>query len=144
MNKVLLIIQREYVTRVRKRAFIVMIFVLPLLILAMGTVITLIGEQSDKLSDAQTVKVIDNSGEFAGKFKDQNNLKFETATGTLESLRPALDTNKNILSLVIPADFTKKDSVKIYSKKKPGITLTSKVEDEINSIAMNNGLLKNH
>jgi ABC-2 type transport system permease protein len=32
MKKVLLIIQREYVTRVRKKAFIVMIFVVPLLL----------------------------------------------------------------------------------------------------------------
>src|SRR6201992_3192181 len=144
MNKVLLIIQREYVTRVRKKAFIIMIFVLPLLILAMGTIITLIGKESDQLSDQQTVKVIDNSHQFSGKFKNQPNLKFETTTGTLDALRPALDTNENLSVLVIPTDFTRPDSVKIYSKKKPGITLTSKVEDEINSIAMNNGLLKNH
>src|ERR1700753_3636770 len=144
MNKVLLIIQREYVTRVRKKAFIIMIFVLPLLILAMGTIITLIGKESDQLSDQQTVKVIDNSHQFSGKFKNQPNLKFETTTGTLDDLRPALDKDENLSALVIPTDFTRPDSVKIYSKKKPGITLTSKVEDEVNAIALNNGMLKNH
>ena len=42
MNKVLLIIQREYITRVRKKAFIVMIFVVPGLILAMGAIIKMV------------------------------------------------------------------------------------------------------
>lgn len=144
MNKILLIIKREYITRVRKRAFIVMIFVVPLLILVMGTVIALIGKDSDKLNDLQTVKVIDNSGQFAGKFKNQNNLKFETATGTINDLKAELNKDENLSALIIPVDFTKKDSVKIYSKKKPGITLTSKVEDEMNAIAVNNGMIKNH
>lgn len=144
MNKVLLIIKREYITRVRKRAFIIMIFLLPLLILAMGVIITIIGKESDQLGEPQTVKVIDHSKQFIGKFKDQPNLKFEAATGTLDDQRPALDKNEDLSVLVIPVDFTKKDSVKIYSKKKPGITLTSKVEDEMNTIAMNNGMLKNH
>ena len=144
MDKVLLIIQREYVTRVRKKAFIIMIFVVPLLILAMGAVITLVARNSDNLSDPLVVKVIDQSGQFSGKFKNQKNLTFELTTQSIDDLKPALNKDGNLSALVIPTDYTKKDAVKIYSQKKPGITLTSKIEEEMNAIAINNGMLKNH
>ncbi|WP_295669463.1 ABC transporter permease [uncultured Mucilaginibacter sp.] len=144
MDKVLLIIQREYFTRVRKKAFIIMIFVVPLLILAMGAVITLVARNSDNLSDPLVVKVIDLSGQFSGKFKNQKNLTFELTTQSIDDLKPALNKDGDLSALVIPTDYTKKDSVKIYSQKKPGITLTSKIEEEMNAIAINNGMLKNH
>ena len=144
MNKVLLIIQREYLTRVRKKAFIIMIFAVPLLILAMGGVITLVAKNSDQLTDAQVVKVIDESGVFAGKFKDQNNLKFETTQQTLDQVKTDLKKDDNMSALQIPVDYKQKDAIKIYSRKKPGITLTGKIESEMNDIAINNGMLKNH
>jgi len=144
MNKVLLIIQREYITRVRKKSFIIMIFVVPALILAMGGVITLIAKNSDELSDQQTVKVIDETGLFAGKFHDEKNLKFETITKSLADVKADLKKDENLSALEIPANYTKPDEVKIFSKKKPGITLTEKIEKQMNDIASTNSLLKNH
>jgi ABC-2 type transport system permease protein len=144
MNKVLLIIQREYFTRVRKKSFIIMIFVVPLLILAMGGVIALVAKDSNELSDKQVVKVIDESGLFAGKFKDQKNLKFETTKRSLADLKTDLKKDENLSALQIPADYTKKDAINIFSKKKPGITLTEKIESQMNDIALNNGMIKNH
>jgi ABC-2 type transport system permease protein len=144
MNKVLLIIQREYFTRVRKKSFIIMIFVVPLLILAMGGVIALVAKNSNELSDKQVVKVIDESGLFAGKFKDQKNLVFETTKRSLADLKADLKKNENLSALQIPADYTKKDAINIFSKKKPGITLTEKIESQMNDIALNNGMIKNH
>jgi ABC-2 type transport system permease protein len=144
MNKVLLIIQREYVTRVRKKAFIIMIFVVPLLFLAMGTIITLVAQNSDELTNPQVIKVVDESGLFAGKFKDQKNLKFETTKQTMAEVKADLKKDENMSALQIPIDYTRKDAIKIYSKKKPGITLTVKIEGEMNDIAVNNGMIKNH
>ncbi|MEO6978659.1 MAG: ABC transporter permease, partial [Mucilaginibacter sp.] len=144
MNKVLLIIQREYLTRVRKKSFIVMIFVVPLLILAMGAVIALVAKDSNELAEKQVIKVIDESGQFAGKFKNQKNLEFEYTKQSYAEVKSELLKNENISALQIPADYTKNDAVKISSKKKPGITIIEKVETEMNNIAMNNGMLKNH
>jgi len=144
MDKILLIIQREYITRVRKKSFIVMIFVVPGLILAMGGAIALIAKNSDELTDKEVVKVIDKSGVFAGKFKDQNNLKFETSTQSLADLKADLKKDESLSALEIPVDYAKKNAVKIYSKKKPGITLTQKIQDEMNDIAVSAGMLKNH
>src|ERR1700761_5811761 len=104
MNKVLLIIQREYLTRVRKKAFIIMIFVVPCLILGMGAVIGLIAKDSDQLTEQQTVKVIDESGEFAGKFRNEKNLKFEVTTKSLADLKNDLKNDENLSALQIPVD----------------------------------------
>jgi len=57
MNKVLLIIQREYMVRVKKKSFIVMIFAVPVLILAMSGAIALIAKNSGQLSTEQQVFV---------------------------------------------------------------------------------------
>jgi len=144
MDKVLLIIQREYLVRVRKKSFIVMIFVVPALILAMGGAITLIAKNSNDLSDQQVVKVLDKSGVFAGKFKTEKNLKFEVTTQSLTALKPELKKDENLSVLQIDSDYKKKDAVQIYSKKKAGITLTEKIERQMNNIATNSSLLKNH
>ena len=144
MKKVLLIIQREYVTRVRKKAFIIMIFAVPLLILGMGAAITLAAKNSNDLTNQQVVKVIDESGLFAGKFHNEKNLKFETTSQSLESLKPALKKDENLSALQIPVDYKKPDSLKIYSKKKPGITLTEKIRWQMNQIASENSMIKNH
>lgn len=144
MNKVLLIIQREYITRVRKKSFIIMIFVVPGLILAMGGAIALIAKNSDELGDKQIVKVIDESGVFAGKFHDEKNLKFENTNQSLAEVKAESKKDENLSALEIPTDYSKSDAVKIYSKKKPSITLTSKIESQMNAIAINNGMIKNH
>jgi ABC-2 type transport system permease protein len=144
MDKVLLIIQREYLVRVRKKSFIVMIFVVPGLILAMGGAITLIAKNSNDLSDQQVVKVVDKSGVFSGKFKNEKNLKFEVTTQSVTALKPELKKDENLSVLQIDSDYKKKDAVQIYSKKKAGITLTEKIERQMNTIATNNSLLKNH
>ncbi|HEY5326999.1 MAG TPA: ABC transporter permease [Mucilaginibacter sp.] len=144
MNKVLLIIQREYLTRVRKKAFIIMIFVVPLLILGMGAAITLIAENSNDLSDRQVVKVVDESGLFAGKFHNEKNLTFETTQQSITAVKAECKKDENLSALQIPVDYAKKDAVGIFSKKKPGIILTEKIENQMNAIAITNGMIKNH
>jgi len=144
MNKVLLIIQREYLTRVRKRSFIVMIFVVPLLIFAMGAIIALVAKDSDKLSSEQVVNVVDESNIFADKFHDVKNIKFKPVTASLEQLEAAAKTNESLLILSIPADYNKKNAVKVFSKKKPSLLITDEIGKQMNNIAVNNSMLQHH
>ncbi|WP_419702070.1 ABC transporter permease [Mucilaginibacter sp. NFX135] len=144
MNKVLLIIQREYLTRVRKKSFIVMIFVVPLLILGMGGLITLVAKNSDKLSGEQVVNVIDDSGLFAAKLQSTKNIRFKPGGQSLEDLKLATKSDENLLILSIPADYAKKDNVKVFSKKKPSLLITDEIARQMNDIAVNNGMLQHH
>jgi ABC-2 type transport system permease protein len=144
MNKVLLIIQREYFTRVRKKSFIIMIFVVPALILVMTLVIALVAMNSNQLTEQQIVKVLDESGVFAGKFHDVKNIKFESSTQSLTAAKEDCKKNENLSALQIPAEYNKKDAVNIYAKKKPEFALTIEIEKQMNDIAISNGMLKNH
>ncbi|MDB5137735.1 MAG: transporter permease [Mucilaginibacter sp.] len=144
MNKVLLIIQREYITRVRKKSFIVMIFVVPALILAMGGAITLIAKDSGTPETEQTIKVIDDSGVFGGRFHNKKNITFQGASQSVTSVKADLKKQLDEFLLVIPTIYKKKDAVQIYSQKKPGIALTNEIEKQMNDIAVSNDMLKHH
>lgn len=144
MNKILLIIQREYITRVRKKSFIVMIFVVPALILGMGFILALVGKNSQEISNEQTIKVIDQSSFFAGKFQNIKNLKFQTSNKSVEVLKQEASNNENLSLLVIHKKYTAKDSVEIISKRKPLIIVLNEVEKQLNQISITHNLIEHH
>jgi len=144
MNKVLLIIQREYLTRVRKKSFIVMIFVVPLLILAMGAIIALVAKDSNNLSSLQIVTVVDDSKIFVDKFRDVSNIKFVVNHKDLNADKAESKKDENISTLYIPADYGKKGSVQIFSKKKSPMQLTDEVEKQMGNIAFDYNMIQHH
>jgi ABC-2 type transport system permease protein len=78
MNKILLIIQREYLTRVRNKTFILSTILTPLLFAGLITVVTVI---SVKNIDQEKIAVIDNSGTLKGNIENTKALTFEFPTG---------------------------------------------------------------
>src|SRR4051812_7876686 len=82
MNKILLIIKREYLTRVRKRTFILSTLLFPLLYLGLIFGTAWIGE---KTKSRLQVAVVDNSGYF-------NKGAIERANQTDSSLVLSLET----------------------------------------------------
>lgn len=83
MNKTLLIIQREYLARVKKKSFVLMTFLVPGLILAMYGGIYLIAKNSDSLNKPKQIKVVDETGLFASKLQNHKNFLFSAAEKTL-------------------------------------------------------------
>jgi ABC-2 type transport system permease protein len=140
MNKTLLIIQREYLARVKKKSFILMTFLVPGLILAMYGVIYLIAKNSDSLNKVREVKVIDESGAFAGKLKDHKNIHFSTLNQSLPEAKKAAKKNEDLFILAIGKNFTDKNSVQIFSKKKPNFALVNEVENQLNTVATSNNM----
>lgn len=143
MKKVLLIIQREYLTRVRKRSFIVMIFVVPLLLAGMSAIVAMVASDSDKISTPQTVNVIDESHVFAGQFKNQNNIKFETGKQSLKDAKAQLKDNEDLSVLLINKNYTQVP-VQIFSKKKPSLKLSEEIQNQMNSIGTAKSMIEHH
>ncbi|GAB3925570.1 ABC transporter permease [Mucilaginibacter myungsuensis] len=141
MNKVFLIIQREYLVRVKKKAFLVSTLLVPGLLLAMYAVIALIYANSDEINAKHIINVKDESGIFAGKFKDNSNLYFSPAKGTLAEAKAELKLTPDFL-LVIPADAVKNGGVQILSKTKPNFTITSTIERQMTRIAEDDAIVK--
>ncbi|WP_299289760.1 ABC transporter permease [uncultured Mucilaginibacter sp.] len=140
MNKTLLIIQREYLARVKKKSFILMTFLVPGLILAMYAITYLIAANSDSLNKTREIKVIDESGVFAGKLKDHKNIHFSSLSQSLPEAKKAANKNEDLFILSIPKNFTDKNSVQIFSKKKPNFALVNEVETQLNTIATGNNM----
>jgi len=144
MNKVLLIIQREYLTRVRKKSFIIMIFVVPLLILAMGAVVGMIAKSSNQLTNLQVVNVVDNTGVFAKKLHDVPNIKFTITNLDINTAKALSKKEENISTLYIPAGYPQKGAIQIFAKKKSPIQLTDEIQKQMNDIDFNNKMIQHH
>ncbi len=138
MNKTFLIIQREFLTRVRKRTFIISTILFPLLYLAVifGT-----GYIAAKSSANLRVAVIDSSGIFNKALIEQVNR--EDSSSYLEYI--TTDGNnviKNYSSLgydgyvVIPAGFSidsNTNNISLQSSKTHGIGSVYQVQSKLNS-----------
>ncbi|MDR3693546.1 ABC transporter permease [Mucilaginibacter sp.] len=137
MNKILLIIQREYVTRVRKKSFIIMTLLVPGLFAGMFAVIAYVATDKDKTM--HVVSVIDNSGSFKGKFHDEKFIKYAYPNQSLASAKTALKDEDDLL-LNIPANI--KDSVQLFARKKSTLALADNIQGQMNDIAMGASLVK--
>ncbi|TWI96711.1 ABC-2 type transport system permease protein [Mucilaginibacter frigoritolerans] len=137
MNKILLIIQREYITRVRKKSFIVMTMLVPALIAGMYAIIAYVA--TDKSETMHIVNVIDNSSEYKGKFQDEKYVKFNYPDGSLNQAKASLKDDEDLV-LNIPANA--KDTVTLYAKKKTTLSLTDNIQRQMNDIASGISLVK--
>lgn len=137
MDKILLIIQREYVTRVRKKSFIIMTMLVPALFAAMYEIIALIA--NDKDQTIHIVNVVDNSGNFINKFQDEKSVKFSYSNKSLSATKADLK-NDNDIVLNIPANV--KDTAEVFSRKKTNLTLADNIQRQMNDIVSGASLVK--
>ena len=84
MRKTLLIIQREYMTRVRKKVFIITTLLAPIG-LALITLMPLL--LSKVTSEEQKIGVIDKSGLFKDRLEDEGSVHFITLDETYEAAK---------------------------------------------------------
>lgn len=131
MNKILLIIEREYLSRVKKRSFLVITFLVPALFIGM---IILVGFLTNKGSDKITkVTVIDESGIFAAKFNNSEVINFSISAESLaEAKNEAMKEDAGYL-LVIPKDI-RTEQPQIFSKKRAGFLILDNIQSQMNDI----------
>jgi len=73
MKNILLITKREYLTQVKKKSFVILTVLMPLLLIAFGS---FIGFMMKSNQTSHTFNVIDKSGLFQGKMKSTDDLKY--------------------------------------------------------------------
>jgi ABC-2 type transport system permease protein len=121
MNKIFLIIQREYLTKVKKKSFIVMTILGPLL---MASLFILPVYLATRQEDKQLVSVLDETGLFAGKFENNENYTFITVTSGIQEAKETLAKKGDYMLLHIPAtQLNIPDNAIIYSDKQPTLNL---------------------
>jgi ABC-2 type transport system permease protein len=130
MNKILLIIQREYLTRVKKKSFIIMSLLGPLL---MGGLIAgyiyLAMNQGDNLS---VLKVVDETGVLARKLNNSKTVIFQIDTMPITTSRHLFNPNTEYGILYLPANaLTSTKSPILFTEKQPNLTVVSYIEGQL-------------
>lgn len=133
MNKFWLIIQREYLTRVKKRSFILTTLLTPLAFALLFVVIGVIfSYESD---DVKKVAVIDKAGVLAGgNMSNERNLVFTKETRSLDSLRKYFAGSGYDGILVIPEIknlYANSYTVFYYSEKNPSLNTESQIKSKV-------------
>ena len=138
MNKVLLIIQREYLTRVKKKSFLLMTFLVPALIIAMYALIAYLSVNgADKATEVQ---VYDESGIFTSEFKNTETVSFSAGKTSFAEAKKEAATNEDGFILHIPKDIEQLSKVELYSKKKVGLSALSTINAQLEEILRNKQL----
>jgi len=132
MNKILLIIQREYLSRVKKKSFLVLTFGVPLLFIGMSALVGFLVAKGDEMGDKKKVEVVDESGLFGNKLKSTNGAVFFYTNESYPSVKNKFLKSGNDYLLHIPSSL--KDAT-LLSEKKPSTAIQSSIEDQLTNIA---------
>ncbi len=133
MNKLLLIIQREYFSRVKKKSFILMTILGPLLMA--GVLIVPVWLAMRDKTDHQ-VLVLDHSGLFIEKLNNTSQIKFTYGAESIASAKLKLKDGPFDLIMEIKGDALndEKTTPVLYYKKQPGISTEQYITNQMENI----------
>lgn len=127
MNKILLVIQREYLSRVQKKSFIIMTILGPILMAALFIVPVFLSRLSD---DTKKVLVLDETGWFEDKFENSDQFEFEQIYTDIETAKSTLADQKGYAVIFIPrTSVSIPTSAMVYSKKQVSVDLKSYINN---------------
>ena len=135
MNKIGLVIQREYITRVKKRSFLITTILVPLIII--GFYAAIIAISISDSSDTSKIAVIDEGNLLNGKIEklsgDNTAYNF-VSNETEESFKTKYKKEGYNYFLYIPKlDINQPTGVNLHSESTVNITTKSKVEKLVNN-----------
>ncbi|MGN6297688.1 MAG: ABC transporter permease, partial [Ginsengibacter sp.] len=139
MNKIWLVIKREYLTRVRNRTFILSTILLPLFFIGFIFASAYFSATS---MEKQKVAVSDSNGIFKNSFQSSDLITYEfppdvTADNFKEKGYSAF--------LKIPDNYnSSSDSIALISTKQLGMDAEDKIRDQINTAIRNQAFLRNN
>lgn len=131
MNKVNLIIQREYLTRVKKKSFIIMSIVGPVLFAALMIVPIWLAMEDD---DSQNVEVIDETGMFINQLENTDEVNFNYEFRSLKDAKEDLTNKEGKYTAVLHIPkvvVTHPKTVQIFYKDKPKNSSIKHMKSEI-------------
>src|SRR5690606_14775418 len=125
-------IKREYVSRVKKKSFLVVTFLVPLLFLAMwGGIIALSIQDTTSKS---RINVIDESGIIFEELDGTTSISFHKATADPTEERTNLKDRENEFLLIIPEDILTKERLELVSSKKASIFIQEEISGQVEDI----------
>jgi len=131
MGKTALIIKREFLSRIRKKSFIIMALIGPLLIggfMAFGVWL------NEKSASNVDILVVDRAGYIEGNLRDFKGVKFESFRGEVEQGISLIEEGEFDCLLILERTLTnplKGERVQMYYRRLPSIPSMQKIEIQI-------------
>ncbi len=130
MNKILLIIQREFLNRVQKKSFLIATILVPLIFPAIIGGLAYIAFKDAESAKAETVQVLDESKLF--NFESNKRFTFVPLDVPFEQAKKVyLETDYFALLYIPKIDINKPEGVAIYTKENPSIEKVGDLESSI-------------
>src|ERR1035437_5972027 len=130
MSKIIIIIQREYFSRVKKKSFIIMTILGPILFSALMIVPIWLSMQGES---QHYVEVVDDSRIVQGYLKDSKNIHYDYTDVSLEDAQRDFYKKDSAYTdiLYIPGNILNKAAPTIYYKSNPGIGVQERIRSAI-------------
>jgi ABC-2 type transport system permease protein len=135
MSKIGLVIEREYMTRVKKKSFIVLTFLMPVLLVALIAVPLALS--SVKSSDVKVVAVNDPQGLYISRLESNAQYRFVPAGSDLKAIRRQITEKGDVYAyLNIQGDLSKdSSSVSLYTEKQAELEMKDFISGQLKDLA---------
>lgn len=138
--KASIILQREYLSRVKKKSFIIMTLLAPLLMAAFMIVYIYLLTAQD--TEEKTVGIIDESMVLFESLQNEEYVKFELITGVNQEQIRQVCAEKGLYAvLFIPANVTNSLRVQLFSENQPSQSVIFTINNAISNYLEDKRLL---
>lgn len=132
MSNFSVILKREYLTRVKKRSFLIITFLGPLFFAALMIAPSLLMLKSEDMEEKKAIVVLDETDWFRGRFENTDTYTFIYQDKDLDSLKKLIFDEIYDAILYIPTtSLNIPVNAKLYSNKQIPMTLSSHIEREM-------------
>ncbi|WP_316821421.1 ABC transporter permease [Pedobacter gandavensis] len=140
MNKILLIIQREYLSRVKKKSFIVMTLLTPIIIALFYGLIIYFSIQGVKGTHSK-VAVLNENKVLTEQLNSNKNITYTYVNQSLEEMKASIKKSDYDYILYIPAfELNKPAGIQLLGTKQAGLSLNGKISGDVENIIRNQKL----
>lgn len=131
MNKIKLIISREYLSRVKKKSFLVMTILGPILFAAMMIVPAWLASRED--TEVRKIAVIDKSGIFENKIENTEYIKFDYLKDvSIKDIKKTFpESNYYAVLQIFPSITYEPSAVELFSNKQPSFSIKSHIANSM-------------
>ncbi len=136
MNKISLIIQREYTTRVKKKSFIIMTLLTPVFLAALLVIPGYLATKED--NQAKVIAVIDKTNITEGAIASTEYMKFEYVNASdVDAIKENFDKSGYYAILYIPENVLVSSKVQLYSNQQTTVGVNEHIVKSLDGFFTN-------
>jgi len=131
MGKIGLIIEREYLSRVKKKSFVILTLLGPLLIAGIISLVLWLGLEDNQI---QNILVVDQKKPVFANLESDTRVQFTYGDMNLEDAKKSFFESGFDGILFIPSNIERSNLAQLYFKKQPSVVAQRNIENKVESI----------